>query len=321
MNACLPDEQTLQYMKKEVEAALPRPHHSALLAVLSGLLPGCEFSFALTRGGWYRPGGLIRDDGERIASDLERWAEEAVAKSGGDLTECVERYEHEGLLATRHTGKSHYFVADYGRGAADFVQLEIEELQEVVDRLLIDPDNPPTDLFELTDPADPVKVDALPVGRAHYRFRRLSDLRQVKARQAMPGMLAAPLARFMDEWDDGQAGRKGHFSDHWVVGIQDRRDRYHNALVSATPVSRHGRKLKSFHWRPEARGVELAEQVQAFDRIAGYPNAWYFHMVAGRMVPHAIAYGLKSDRAAGFDYLTESGAKLLDSWLEQPYSV
>jgi hypothetical protein len=305
----------------EIEAARPRPHHSALLASLVGLLPGCEFSFALTRGGWYRPGGLIRQNGDRIADNLERWAEEAVAKCGGELADCVERYEHEGLLATRHTGKSLYLVADYGRGAADFVQLEVEELQEVADRLLIDPANLPTDLFELTDPAEPVRVDALPISRPRYRFRRLTDLRQVLAKQARPGMPVSPLARFMDEWDASSEARKRHFSDYWVVGIQDRYDRYHNATVSATPISRHGRKLKSFQWCTEARGVELAKQIQGFGRIAGYDDAWYFHMVAGRMVPNAIAFALKSDIEAGFDYLPATGKRLLDDWLEKPYSV
>lgn len=321
MNACLPDEVTLQRMKREIENAPPRPHHSALLSALSGLLPGCELRFALTRGGWYRPGGLIRQDGTRIADNIERWAEEALAQCGGDFAECVERHEGEDLLATRHTGKSHYLVADYGPGAADFVQLEVEELQEVADRMLIDPDNLPSDLMELTDPAEPLIVDAIPVGRSHYQFRRLSDLRQILARQATSSYETPPLVRFMDEWDGGQATRKGHFSDHWVIGIRDRQDRYQNAKVSATPVSRHGRKLKSFQWRPEARGIELSEQIQSFDRIAGYPDAWYFHMVAGRQVPHAIAFGVRSDLEAGFNYLPDTGLRLIEGWLTQPYSL
>jgi hypothetical protein len=321
MNGCLPDEPTLQRLKTEIAAAPPRPHHSALLAAVNGLMPNCEFRFALTRGGWYRPGALIRPDGERVANSLERWAEEALANCGDDLAECVERYEREGLLATRHTGKSHYFVADYGSGVADFVQLEIEELQEVVDRLLIDPANPPSDLFELTDPSAPVCVDAVPVGRPHYRFRRMVDIRQVRARQLAPGMGPSPLARFMDAWEQSQAAAKGHFSNHWVIGMQERQDRYHNAVLSATPVSRQARKLKSFPWRPEARGVALAEQVHAFDRTAGYDDAWYFHMVAGRLVPHALAFALKSDLEAGFDYLPASGTQLLQSWLDQPYSA
>lgn len=320
MNSCLPDEPTLERMKTAIAEAPPRPHHSALLAALAGVLPSCELRFALTRGGWYRPGGLIRPDGDRIADELERWAELELAKCGGDLADCVEKHAKEGLLATRHAGRSHYFVADYGTGAADFVQLEVEELQEVADRLLIDPDNLPADLFELTDPADPHTVDALPVGPAHYRFRRLTDMHQVLARQSMPGAALSTLARFMNEWD-ARSGAKGHFSGHWVIGMHERQDRYLNPVLSATPVSRHARKLKTFQWRTEVRGVDLSEQIRAFDRAAGYAGAWYFHMVAGRQVPHAVAYALQSDRMAGFGYLPEFGAKLLDDWIASPYSL
>lgn len=321
MNGCLPDEATLHRLSTEIEAAPPSLHHAKLLANLGGLLPGCELRFALTRGGWYRPGGLIRPDGARVTDDLERWAEEELAGCGGDLAECIERHDGAGLLATRHTGLSHYFVAIYGPGPADFVQLEIEELQEVLDRRMLDPDNPPTDLMELTDPAVPLCVDPQPIGRPYYRFRRLTDIRKVLARQFSPGPEQAPLARFMEEWETSQAGAKGHFSDRWVIGIREYQDRYRNPALSATPIPRHARKLKTFHWQDVARGVELSEQIQSFDRVAGYPSAWYFHLVAGGLVPRTLAYALKSDLDEGFSYLPDAGIKLLNGWVVQPYGV
>ena len=239
----------------------------------------------------------------------------------GDLAKYVERYRHEGLLATRHNGKSHYLVAHYGPDSADFVQIEIEETQEVVERLLVNPAHPPQELFELTDPTYPAVLDAAPVGSSRYRFRRLANLRQVMARQAMPGMSVAPLARFMNEWDSDRKVRQGHFSDHWVVGIQDRLDRYSNALLSTKPVSRYCHKLETFPWQAEVRGVELADQIRAFDRVAGYADAWYFHMVTGRLVPHSIAYALDKDLESSLDYLAASGKRLLEGWLEEPYFV
>jgi hypothetical protein len=321
MNGCLPDEPTLQRLRSEIEAAPPRPHHSALMANLGGLLPGCEFRFALTRGGWYRPGGIIRPDGERITDDLERWAEAELEACGDDLAECIERHDGEGLLATRHTGRSHYFVGVYGTGAADFVQLEIEELQEVLDRRLVDPANLPVDLAELTDPVQPLSVDAQPVDRPYYRFRRLTDMRQILARQINPGVAQSPLARFMAEWELSQAGARGHFADRWVIGIREHQDRYRNTVLSASPISRYARKLKTFHWQPDARGVALADQLHAFDKVAGYPTAWYFHLVAGGLVPRTIAYAVKADLEQGFSYLSESGTSLLDRWVVEPYGV
>jgi hypothetical protein len=319
MNGCMPDETTLQRLSTEIGAVPPRPHHSALLASLARLLPGCEFRFALTRGGWYRPGGLIRPDGSRVTDDLEHWAEAELAACGGDLADCIERHGGADLLATRHVGRSHYFVGSYGPDAADFVQLEIEELQEVLDRHLLDPDNPPTDLAELTDPMEPLGVDAQPVDRPYYRFRRLSDIRQVLARQAVTDGAMSPLARFMDEWERSQSGK--HFSDRWVVGIREYQDRYGNPALGASPIPRHARQLKTFHWRPEDRGLSLADQIRSFDRVAGYASAWYFHLVAGGLVPRSLAYAIKADLDQGFSYLPESGAVLLKSWVEAPYSV
>jgi len=321
MNGCVPDEPTLRRLIGEIEAAPPRPHHSALLASVARLVPDCEFRFALTRGGWYRPGGIIRPDGERIAEDLESWAEEALAECGGDLMECLDRHAGEGLLATRHAGRSHYFVGAYGPGVADFMQLEVEELQEVLDRRLIDPDNPPADLAELTEPMAPLVVDAQPVGRPYYRVRRLTNLRQVLAGSPAPGTEPSPLARFLGEWENSRANRRGHFCEYWIVALREHQDRYRNTVLTATPVSRHARKLKPFHWQPEARGTALAEQVQSYDRVAGFPGAWYFHMVAGGLVPHAIAYALKSDLAEGYSYLPEDGIRLLEHWVERPYTV
>lgn len=320
MNACTPDEASLRRFIAELEASAPMPHHSGLLASAARLSADCAFRFALTRGSWYRPGGLIRADGTRVSDDLERWAEEALSACDGDIAECIERHAAEDLLATRHAGRTHYFVAAYGPGPADFMQLEIEELQEVLDRRLIDPERPPTDLYELTDPQEPLAVDAQPLGRSYYRFRRLTDMRRILAGQPAGGAGPTPLARFLAEWQASRAAERGHFSDHWILAVREHRDRYQNQVTSAVPVSRHARKLKTFHWYPDKRGVALGDQVRAFDR-AGYPSAWYFHLVAGALTPATVAYGVLSDIDAGYGYLADKDAELLRGWAAAPYSV
>ncbi|TCJ11664.1 hypothetical protein EZJ19_14715 [Parasulfuritortus cantonensis] len=320
MRACTPDDTVLQRFIVELEASPPKPHHSGLLAFAESLSPECAFRFALTQGSWYRPGGLIRTDGTRVTDDLERWADEELDACDGDLAELIDRHAAEDLVATRHAGRTHYFVAPYGPGPADFMQLEVEELQEVLDRRLIDPEHPPTDLDELTDPIEPVAVDAHAVHRPYYRFRRLTDMRRVLAGPALPGLGPTPLARFLIEWEQSRAAEKGHFCDHWILAVREHQDRYHNRLTSAVPVSRHARKLKSFHWHPDRRGVELGDQIHAFDR-AGYPSAWYFHLVAGALTPTAVAYAAVEDIDSGYGYLAEKDAGLLRGWVMAPYTV
>ena len=321
MIRCPPDDPSLQRFIQSVGALPPRPHHATLLEAINHLVPDCEFQHALSRGGWYRPGGLIRPDGTRLAEDLESWAEAELDDCDGDMGLFLERHGDDGLLATRQAGRTHYFVAPVGMAPSEFLQMEVEEVQEVVDRMFINPDRLPTDLPELTEPMEPVMLPAQPVDRSRYRFRRLTDVRQVLVRQAsLPGELS-PLGRFMAEWAESGASAQGHFSDHWIVAVREHQDRYRNTILHAAPVSRHGRKLKSFHWHPEARGTELADQLHAFDRAAGYPGAWYFHLVAGAMTPHAVAYAIAEDLQADFHYLPEGDQKILERWLLTPYSI
>lgn len=321
MNGCPIDDRALQQLVAELEATPPRPHHSSLLEKAGRALPGRPFRAALSRGGWYRPGGVVRVSGERVADNLEIWAETELADSDGDMDAFLQRYVDDGLIATRHRGHTHYFVSPYGPEPADFLQLEIEELHEVLDRHLLSPKDPPADLQELVDPLHPVLLEAHPVAPPHYRFRRLTDMRYVAARLLAPVGQIHPLSRFLGEWMKSQSRGKGHFCDHWIIALREHQDRYRNAVISASPVSLHARKLKPFHWDLEARGVDAANQLLAFDRAAGYPGAWYFHMVAGGLTPRDIAGALAGDLDAGYSYLREQDAELLTEWMRAPYSA
>ena len=317
----LPDTTQSQALGAEIAALPPRPHHAGLLAVVQKYLPASSFRHALSRGGWYRPGGVIRADGTRLADDLEAWAEAELRARGDDMAAFLERHEDAGLLATRLSGRAHYFVAAYGPAPEQFYQLEVEEVQEVLDRLLIDPARPPTDLAELVDPVAPATVAAQPVGGPAYRLRRLTDMRQAVDRlpTALPGQ-ASPR-RFLRDWAAGGAAARGHFCDHWIVVLREHQDRYRNAVLTAAPLSRHARELKTFPWDDTLRGVPLAEQIHAFDRAAAYPGAWYSHLVAGALTPRSIAFALGKDLDAGFSYLPDAEAGLLKAWLASPYAV
>jgi hypothetical protein len=319
MNAPL-DDHAVQQLAAELEATPPRPHHSGLLETASRAVCGRPFRFALSRGGWYRPGGVVWASGERVADSVEAWAEAALAACGGDLDALFERHGGEDLVATRVSGRTHYFVAPYGPAPADFLQLEIEELHEVMDRRLF-ADEPPSDLQELVDPLLPAVLDGHPVSPPRYRFRRLTDMRHVAARLPAPAGQVHPLLRFFGDWAESQARADKHFCDHWIVALREHQDRYRNPLLSASPVSLHARKLKSFPWHPRAQGVDAAAQLKAFDRAAGYPGAWYFHLVAGALAPRTLAVALAVDLDAGYSYLREQEAKLLKKWLEVPYSA
>ncbi len=321
MSIYTPDEAMLSQLAMDIEAISPRPHHSKLLEIANAVRPGCHFKHALFRGGWYRPGGVIAADGRLIADNLDAWARAELDDCDGDMQELVERHASSGLLVTRHTGRTHYFVAAYGSQPADFLQLEVEELQEVLDRHLIDTAHLPEDLQELTEPLLPEVVDAQAVGAPRYRFRRLIDMRQTVGKLSAIDGRNAGLLRLMSEWMSSSAATRGHFSDHWLIGLREHQDRYRNPVISLSLISRHARELKSFQWNIGLAGVEMAAQLQAFDRAAGYTSAWYFHLLAGTLTPPKIAYALERDLEAGFNYLPDTEVALLKSWINAPYSV
>lgn len=321
MSIYTPDETTLRNLADEIEATPPRPHHAALLEIANRIRPGCTFRYAVNRGGWYRPGGVIAADGTRIADSLEIWANAELRACGGDMHELVERHTDSGLLVTRHSGRTHYFVSPYGPAPADFLQLEVEELQEVLDRELIDADLLPEDMQELLEPLEPAALDAQAVGAPRYRFRRMIDMRQTIAKVMLGDGRDAGLPRLLNEWSHSSAASRGHFSDHWIVALREHQDRYRNPVVSASLVSRKARTLKPFQWNVELSGVEMLNQLQAFDRAAGYPSAWYFHLVAGTFTPPKVAYAITRDLEAGFSYLPDTEAALVKSWVVAPYSV
>lgn len=321
MNSCVPDEARVQRLIAAIEASTPRPHHAALLGDARALLPDCDFRFAFTRGGWYRAGGVLRADGARLADNLDDWVARELAASGDDLGEFLERHADDELLVTRHSGRTHYFVAPYGADAADFLQLEVEELQEILDRKLWNTDAPPADAQELSEPLRPASVPAQAVAAPRYRFRRLTDMRRVLARLPAPLGRQPTLARFMAEWMHSRASAGSHFSEHWVVATREHHDRYNNVVIHATPVSPRARQLKSFHWDVGLAGLDAAHQLQAFDRAAGHPGAWYFHLVAGGLAPRELADTLARDLDADYGYLGDAETELLVGWLREPYSV
>lgn len=321
MSLYTPDEAALRDLAAQIESSPPRPHHAALVEIANRIRPGCTFRYALSRGGWYRPGGVLAADGERLADNLEAWAQAELESCGGDFAELAERYAGAGVQATRHSGRTHYFVAPYGPAPADFLQLEVEELQEVLDRQLLDPESPPQDMQELLDPLAPLALDAQAVAAPRYRFRRLLDVRQAVARAASAEGRNAGMARLFSEWTHSSVASRGHFSDQWIVALREHLDRYRNPVTAVSLVSRHARELKPFQWNEALSGVEMSAQLQAFDRAAGYPGAWYFHLVAGTITPPGAVYAVARDLDAGFGYLPDTEAALVRSWVAAPYSV
>lgn len=304
-----------------VETCTKVPVSSGPVAFVKALglaLPDWKFRHALSRGGWYRLGGIVDGQGQRVSDGLESWVEAALDERDGDIHRLIDDFAGQTLYATRLVGQTHYLVAPVGDGTDDFLQLEIEDLQEMRGHQLFV--NDPSTLEELIDPR---LNSAAPqaVGLPFYTFRRLQHigafLKRMLAQQPDP----APIHRMIEDWEKSSAGSTSTFYNHWVVATREHLDRYHQSVFRAQPIATLEGEAPEFGASPDTRGLELYAALSHFDREAGYPLAWYFHMLTTKAVPHWVAQTVVEDALAGFAYLPQRDVDVVRRWLHRPYSL
>jgi hypothetical protein len=291
---------------------------------LARVMPQLFFRDVLTRGGWYRLGGVIDKKGNHLADDLGQWAESELTARGDDMQALFDDYAKSKLRATRLIGKTHYLVASTGAQAVDFMQIEIEELQEVISHELF-AGEVPASLEELVDPprAETEKTGKAPLkalGVPFYALRRITDVADFLTRLAAQKPEPLAVHRFFDDWQASSAGYASRFSNHWVVAVREYLDRFRQPILQATPVAAVNGLPPQFDGATGARGLALYEALQRFDRHAGYPMAWFFHMLTTKAVPHTVAHAVVDDVQAGFSYLPARDVKIVKDWLHRPYS-
>ncbi|MFA7321457.1 MAG: hypothetical protein WC000_08335 [Dokdonella sp.] len=294
----------------------------ALARALSALVPELVFREVLARGGWYRLGGVVDAAGVHLADDLEQWAGAELAARGDDMGALCEDFAGRGLRATRLSGRTHYFVAASGPSATDFVQIEIEELQEVVCHALFAGDTVPTGIEELVDPRggeDGCGAAARPLGAPFLALRRLTPIDDFVARMRAQKPEPQPIHRFIAAWGKSSAGAVTQFSNHWVLALREHLDRYRQPVLHAKPVAALNGEPPKFAAAFGMQGLALRDALARYDKAVGYPMAWFFHMLTTRSAPHALAAAVIDDLQAGFHYLPDRDAAVVKEWLYQPY--
>lgn len=295
----------------------PVPFHADLIAGVNALAGERHFRWILSRGGWHRLGGVIDAQGRRIADSLEKWLEAMQAEFADDVDDFVDAYRDKGYRVTHLEGDSHYLAAVTGKGAADFLQLEVEEIQEVPVRPLIAEGWEPEDWEDLIDPLDlESNPDGLSSFPKRYLFRRLTPVAEF-----LPTLAASDSAnvrRMIEDWDASSAGKTERFCDHWVLGIRDQlagSKRLPQARILTGDSVTLGCDCNQAGWTTG----ELAACIRQFDHDAGYPFAWYFHMVASKHVGTTCALSVMNEHKDDYAYLPERDLSLLEGWLDSPY--
>ncbi len=296
-------------------ALRPVPGHSPLIDAIARL-GGPDFAARASRGGWYRPGRILDAGGGVVADDALAWLESAWHEAGEDVDRLLERFRACGHVVTRDVGLTHYLVAPYGDGATEFVQLEVEELQEVRSHTLSQITDAVESAEQLVEPPASARPSAH--GPSRYGFRRVADMSERIGRIAATAAKPPAVLRFIEEWNASSAGRQRHFSDHWVLSLAEHLDRYRQPQTSATPFAAHPLRWSG---ADDTRGLELARTLHEYDRTSGYGFSWYFQMVSGYKVPRGLAPRVHADLAEGMAYLPERDAAIVERWVAEPYSA
>lgn len=285
-----------------------------LTAAIQAVLPDLEVRHVLSRGGWHRLGGVVDINGERIARHIGEWAE---AEADGDVENLLAKLSGLVYFATRLNGQAHYLVARTGPAAADYLQIEIEALEEVLDHCITDPDWCPDSIGEFVDPLDFPRLEPEPAGPPRLVFRRLVQVGDLtRAPDA-----SLKVRRFLDDWDRSSAGESACFSDHWVLSLREYQDRDGEGHLTAKPVSTFAGEAPAVSSDLEARGADLASLIHGLDRQIGYPFAWFFHMLTDKRISHRLAEAVHADLMGAYAYLPARDLKVLRDWYAHPYGA
>lgn len=315
-----------QQLAKLCKNTLPGQGNELLLAKLQALAPGFKVHLARTGNEWYRIGGIVDTQGKRIANDLIEWTERTYIECGKNLQTLIEHTREQNLIATRQTGNTLYFVIQTGQKSEDFIQIDIDKTHEMADRLLVSNLYPPEDLEEFIDPLKPDCVDTFWIGAARYTYRRKTDvsvfMAEIKKQaHAVPGSFEHPVQRFMDDWNNSSAGLNTPLSDDWIIRPYRQTGRFGEQIINVEIINTQSKNLPNVEASDGKKGTALYSTLSRFDRQVGYPFAWFFYMLKGRLVSPQSGADVFKDISKDFAYLPERDAAVLKKWVNSPYSV
>ncbi|MGR9086091.1 MAG: hypothetical protein ACU841_03345 [Gammaproteobacteria bacterium] len=300
---------------------IPGHTDEPLLSKLQALVPDHPVHLALTGDEWYRLGGVVDLRGRRIAHELSEWVERSYLECGQNLKTLIDHAVEQKLVATRQTGKTLYFVIQTDERAEDFTLIEIDKTLEVSDRMLVNELEPPEDLEEFIDPLQPFCIESFGFGHPRYTYRRKTDVKLFMEVINERHHGKHPVQRFMDDWNRSSAGQKTRMSDDWIIRPYRHTGRFGEQVVNAEIVNTQKNNLPHLEDFACRKGSNLSNILSRFDRQAGYPFAWYFYMLKGRLVSTHSAESVYRDLNDDFAYLPDRDEAVIRNWIANPYNV
>jgi len=309
----------LDALSRICSALVPADGPDQLLDRINKADTSRRYRYVVTEHDWYRAGGVLSPDGERLADSLEEWID---THFDGDMARFLAQYGDAGYRVTSLSGKTHFFAAGDGPGPLDFVQIEIDEVQEIMDPDKANPDQVPDSLEAIIEPPDPAQVPPDLVSPSRYVCRsvtRFSDL----AESLTSDYTGDPdFRRFLAEWEHSSASGEIAFRDCWSI----------NVLPVLADVGEHKYKVRLLSPFAEkadpgeirARGTTgpVLPILERIDQDCGFAMAWYFLLIAQRQLSQELMACIRRDLAAGHQQqggFAASDWNILESWSRNPY--
>jgi hypothetical protein len=305
----------------DAEGSVIAEDDELLLSKLQSLNPDYPIRLARTGEEWYRLGGIVDMDGNRIANDLVEWTERTYIECGKNLQTLIDYAREQKLIATRQTGNTLHFVVQTGSKAEQFTQIDIDKTREMSDRLLVNGHNPPEDLEEFIDPLEPECIEPSCTESPRYSYRRKTDVAVFMEEINKYHIEEHPVQRFMDDWNRSSALLKAVLSDDWIVRPFRHTGRFGEQQINVEIVNTQQKNVPQLEGIHGKKGVSLQQLLTRFDRHAGYPFAWFFYMVKGKLVSTDSGVAVFKDISGDFSYLPERDVAVLKDWINTPYSV
>jgi hypothetical protein len=310
-----------QQLAKICKQTLPGQNDELLLSKLQALNPDYSVRLAKIGSEWYRLGGIVDMDGNRIANDLIEWTTRTYIECGKNLQVLIDYAREQQLIATRQTGNTLHFVIQTGSKAEQFIQIDIDKTREMSDRLLVGEHNPPEDLEELIDPLNPECVETFGIGTSRYSYRRKTDVPVFMDEINKYHITEHPVQRFMEDWNRSSAQQKAMLSDNWIVRPFRHTGRFGEQIINVELINTQQKNVPQLEDIHGKKGISLQHLLTRFDRQAGYPFAWFFYMVSGKTIPADSGLAVFKDVSGDFSYLPERDVAVLKDWINTPYSI
>ncbi len=309
-----------QHIASLCKKLIPDENDEILLNKIQELAPDAPVRLARTGDKWYRIGGVVDRDGTRIANDVIEWAERTFIESGQNLQTLIDYAIEEQFIATRQVGHTLYYVIETGTRAEDFILLEIDKTHEVSDRMLINEEALPEDIEDIIDPLEPASIQSSNFGHSRYHYRRKTDITLFLETLNLHHKEEHPVQRFIEDWNRSNASEHVFCKD-WVVRPYQHTGRYGEQIVTAEIINIQGKQLPHLEDLVNKSGDNLNNLLNRFDRQAGYPFAWFFYMVKGKLVSPHNAEAVYKDITGDFAYLPKRDEAVLRDWISSPYNL